>query len=488
MMMRRPLKRRTTKQSREAINIDRALCDRNQLGAALGGIASWSIWLAALKAAFALPLNDDQQKTFAAISGNRTPPTKRVRELWCTIGRRAGKSRVAAALAVFIAAFVRHKLAPGEVGMVLVLGMTQEQAKVVYNAALAFLEASPVLRREIASTKRGEITLKNGIVIAIHSNSFRSVRGRTLVAAIFDEVAFWRDDTTAVPDIETYRAVLPALITTNGMLIGISSPYRRVGLLHIKHKRYFGVADDDILAIQGATTTFNPTLDESAIAAQREADPVAAKSEWDAEFRSDLETVLDDDLIERAIDRGRPLELPPLRGTLYKGFVDASGGAQGGDYYAFAVGHKEQGRFIIDVMRGRKGPFDPDEVTKEYAALCKQYGISSVTGDYYAAEWVTATWQRDANIRYEKSDLPKSAIYLEALPLFARGLVSLPDHQTLVRELSLLERSPTRTGKDQVSHPRGVNDDHANAACGVSPALEVSRLRPVFGLARRRPQ
>jgi phage terminase large subunit-like protein len=38
-------------------------------------------------------------------------PIKRVRELWCIIGRRGGKSRMAAALACYFALFVKHKLA-----------------------------------------------------------------------------------------------------------------------------------------------------------------------------------------------------------------------------------------------------------------------------------------------------------------------------------------------------------------------------------------
>ena len=49
----------------------------------------------------------------------------------------------------------------------------------------------------------------------------RAADGRTKVACVLDEVAFWRDETTATPDVETYRAVLPSLATTNGMLIGI---------------------------------------------------------------------------------------------------------------------------------------------------------------------------------------------------------------------------------------------------------------------------
>src|SRR5262245_34875111 len=282
--------------------IDKVLADPRLLGAELAPIETWQTWTIALKAAFALPLTDSEREVFAAISGGRVPPLKRVRELWCIIGRRGGKSRIAAALACFFALFVKHKLAGGERGMVLVLAATTEQAKVVFAYVLAFLNSSPVLQKEIASTTRSEIRLRNGIVIAVHPNSFRSVRGRTLCACIFDEVAFWRDDTTAVPDLEVYRAVLPALLTTDGMLIGISSPYRRSGLLHAKHKQHYGIDSDDTLVVQGSTLTFNRTIDADAIAAQAEADPTAGRSEWDAQFRADITGFLDDELVDAAID------------------------------------------------------------------------------------------------------------------------------------------------------------------------------------------
>ena len=134
---------------------------------------------------------------------------------------------MAAAIAVYLACFVKHKLARGERGMVLVLAASQEQARVVFGYAKAFLTESPVLRQEIDAITRNEIRLRNGITVAIHSNNFRTLRGRTLCAAVFDEVAIWRDETSAQPDVETYTAVLPSLFTTNGMLVGISTGYRR---------------------------------------------------------------------------------------------------------------------------------------------------------------------------------------------------------------------------------------------------------------------
>jgi hypothetical protein len=327
------------------------------------------------------------------------------------------------------------------------------------------LRESPILRREIVDTTANEIRLRNGVTIAVHANSFRSVRGRTLCCCIFDEVSFWRDDSTAVPDVETYSAILPSLLTTDGLLVGISSPYRKSGLLHAKHKAHFGVDGDDVLVVQGSSRTFNPSLSEAAIAAQRLADPTASASEWDAEFRADLVGFLDDAAIDRALNRDRPLELPPQPGMYYEAFVDPSGGAIGGDSYTIAIVHKERdGRLVVDVVRGRQGPFNVDDVTWEYAQLCKEYRITRVRGDHYAGEWVAQAWAK-TGVRYETAELNASMLYLEALPLWTRGLVEIPDHSALVRELRLLERIPGRVGKDQVCHPRNVHDDLANSTC-----------------------
>jgi phage terminase large subunit-like protein len=174
--------------------IDEALRDHALLGAALGDWRSWATWLAVLRAAFGLSLDAQQQQAFTKVAGARSLPTRPVRELWAIVGRRDGKSRMAAAIAVFLACFVKHRLAKGERGMVLVLSGTTEQSRTVFDYARAFLEESPILQKEIASYTRSEIRLQNGIIIAIHSNSFRHIRGRTLCACVFDEVAVWRDE------------------------------------------------------------------------------------------------------------------------------------------------------------------------------------------------------------------------------------------------------------------------------------------------------
>ena len=468
-----------------AVDISAALADPNLLGASFPGLdVSWQTWHPVLKAAFGAPLNRKEMRAFESVAGARRSPAKRVRELWCLIGRRGGKSRIAAALAVYVAACADHagKLASGETGMVLILAASKQQASTVFHYCRGLLENSPVLSTLIEAVTADEIRLKSGIVIAVHTASFRTVRGRTLLACIFDEVAYWRDETGANPDLEVYRAVIPALMTTKGMLIGISSPYRRRGLLHDRHRDYFGKDDDDVLVVQGPSILFNPTLDEGYIARSREADPEAARSEWDAEFRTDLTALLEDELIDPAVEHGRPQELPPRPDTIYAAFTDASAGRHDG--FCIGIAHKEGDRIVADVIRGRKPPFDPSSVAAEYAELAKSYRVHSIVGDNYAGEWVSRAFET-AGVEYRRCEHPKSVLYLDGLSTFTRGQIGIPDYAPLIRELRLLERRVSRSGKDSVDHPVGGSDDHANVLFGViwllsKRVFDVSIVSPII--------
>ena len=446
------------------VTIDRAMNDRNLLGAALGDPESWRTWTAVLRATFGLPLSKDDCERFAIVAGDRASPTHRVSELWAVLGRRSGKTRMAAAICVFIGTLEKHRLAPGEIGYVLLLAASRSQASVAFQYVIGFRQASPILRQQIESNTADEVKLKGNIIIGVHSNSYRTLRGRTLLAIIGDETSFWRDDTSASPDVETYRACIPALAAARGIWIGISTGYRKMGLLYQKWNDHFGRDDNDVLVIQGGTEVFNPTLDRAIIEKAKANDPEAAESEWGGGWREDISAFLDEATIDAAIDNARPLELPPRPNFTYHAFSDASGGRK--DAFTVCIGHREGDRIICDVIRGKRPPFDPQAVTAEFALLLKEYGLTSVTGDNYSAAWVETAW-KDNGISYERSELAKSGLYLESLPLFVRGIVAIPDHPILARELRLLERRTSRQGRDAVDHGRNGSDDHANSLCGL---------------------
>ena len=82
-----------------------------------------------------------------------------------------------------------------------------------------------MLRPTIEEETAESINLRNRVSIEIHTASFRSTRGYTIVAALLDELAFWPvDESSAEPDVEVINAIKPGMATVpNAMLLCASS-------------------------------------------------------------------------------------------------------------------------------------------------------------------------------------------------------------------------------------------------------------------------
>jgi hypothetical protein len=446
------------------ITIGDALRSPQLLGAALGDLSSWQTWVATLKACYGEPLDEAEAAAFAQVAGGRSPPSKRTRELAVVASRRCGKGRAMGALCAYEAVLVPHHLAPGEVGTVACVSPTREQAKIVQRYALGYLEASPLLRDEIAEVTATEIRLHSGNVIVTLTSDYRTLRGRSLLLACVDEASFLRDETSATPDVEVVRALLPGLTTTGGLLCVMSSPYAQRGLLFQRFRDFHGKDDPNTLVVSGPSIAFNPTLDQATIDAAIAADPEAGAAEWLGRWRSDLATFLSDDLIDAAVDHNRPFELAPQADIVYRAFIDMSSGV--GDASTIAIAHRDLGdRVVVDVIRGVPAPHDPASVAREFVALAKEYRCRVITGDAYAKGWVKGTIEA-FGAEYQQSRLPRSELYLEGLVLFARGQVRLPSHDVMLRELRLLQRRTAKSGRDSVDHIVGSHDDHPNSVFG----------------------
>ena len=280
-------------------------------------------------------LTDEERLVFTTITGGReVEPLQRVDEIVGVVGRRGGKSRAVAAAAVYLGCLCDHRanLSIGERGVVLVLAATQKQARVCFGYIAGILESVPQLAKLVVNRTADTIELANGIDIEIRAVSSRGLRGVTAVAVIGDELAFWNSDEGSVnSDTEVLNAVRPALATTCGMLILISSPHARRGEFWSIYKSHFGPQGDRlILVAQGASRDFNSTLPQAVVDRALERDPQAASAEYLAQFRTDIETFASPESVEASTFPGR-LELPPIPGTTYYGFVDAAGGSGGGD-------------------------------------------------------------------------------------------------------------------------------------------------------------
>lgn len=427
---------------------------------------TWSAWLVVLKAIFGLPMDEGERALFCRCTGRSEPFAGPVTEGWLVCGRRAGKSFIAALVAAYLAAFrdYRAYLSPGERGVVMVLAVDRDQARVILRYIAAFFDGVPALAELVVARTAESLDLANGISIEVHTSSFRSVRGRTLVAALADEIAFWRSDESRNPDREVLSALRPAMATIpNALLLCLSSPYARAGALFEAFEQHHGNDASDVLVWRAPTAVMNPTIASAVIRRAFERDPQAAAAEWEAEFRSDVEAFLEEAWIAGAVDVGC-FERPPDKVRAHACFVDPSGGKK--DSFTVAVAHRQGETAVLDLCREFRPPFDPASVVRELVALVKPYRVGSVTGDAYSGEWVQAEFRR-AGLAYHVSARPRSDIYLETGPRLAQGRVRLLDHPRLITQLRQLERRTSPGGRDRVNHPPGGHDDVANAAMGA---------------------
>jgi hypothetical protein len=358
------------------------------------------------------------------------------------------------------------RLAPGEIGVVLICAVTREQAGVIMSYVKALFDA-PALRPLVVDESADSITLRHRVRIEVRSSNFRSIRGITCLAAIVDELAFLRDESSANPDVELYRALKPALLTTKGLLLGISSPWAARGLLQAKWRKHFG-QDGDVLLWQASSLTMHPGLDRELIEDAHADDPEAAAAEWDGAFRSDLESYVSLAVLEACMTSGC-VERPPVAAS-YVGFLDAAAGS-GRDSFTAAIAHAEPREnaepiVVVDAVREVRPPFDPQAVAGELAAFLKSYDISSARSDKYAGAWVVSAFATHG-VHVEQDAEPKSQLYLAALPLLTSQRVDLLDLPKLRAQFAALDRRRRVGGRDVVDHPAGAHDDVANAVAGA---------------------
>jgi hypothetical protein len=277
----------------------------------------------------------------------------------------------------------------------------------------------------------------------------------------------------ANPDIEVLNAVEPGLATTGGPLILASSPHARRGVLWDMFKRHYGADGDPLtLVAHGASRVFNPSLPQHVIDRALEKDRARASAEYLAEFRVDIEGFVSLEVVEACV--GGYHEMGPVSGTFYRAFVDPSGGSE--DSMTMAIAHKTrtpEEQIVIDAVRKAHPPFSPEAVVDDFAALCKFYRITRVTGDHYGGEFVKEPFRKHG-IRYEVAKQPKSDLYRDLLPLLNSGRITLPRHDRLVLQIVGLERRVTRAGKDSIDHGPHGHDDLANCVAGVATVLQSS--------------
>jgi hypothetical protein len=259
-------------------------------------------------------MTPEQIATYRECTNRTEPPTEQVKQAWLICGRRSGKSRTLALIAVFLGCFHNYEkyLAPGERGTILILAKDRQQARTIFRYIRAMLNETPMLKRMVERELAESFDLVNRITIEVGTANFRSVRGATIVAALLDELAFWQGEDSANPDREVITALKPAMVTIpNAMLLCASSPYAKRGALYDAYTRYYGKD--------------------------------GASAEWLACFRDDIADFVQREVVLACVAAGIR-ERPPQPGKLkYFSGTDPSGGS-GGDSMTCCIAHRGRRR------------------------------------------------------------------------------------------------------------------------------------------------
>lgn len=438
-----------------------------------------------LKAVYGLPLNKQERKLFRETTALTRYIPKEWEEASFILARRSGKSdKIASNIALYEACAREHKLSKGEIGVVmLVSSELRRQSRILYSYILHKLQDSLILSKLIKNITSEEISLTNGVIIQVYPCNVARIRGASLITFIGDEVSFWKHEGRDI-DVDVLDAARPGLSFPYSKMIKISSPHMMQGEIYNDFKKYFGKQNRDVLVFQGSTELFNPTYSKKRLKRMKTRNPVTYQTEYMANFRSDMSSMYDPLIIDKAVNHDRPMELPPQSEHRYRAFVDTAGGG-GKDAFAIAIGHLEDKKVVVDVVRSRQPKFNPDEVSAQYSELLDQYSVYSVVGDRFSGDFALHSFASNG-VDYEKCEKSKSELYLESEGVFNTERIEIPNRELLSTQLKNLVRKARAGGRDSVDSD--LPEDEANVVAGLSHILlqDSAYIRtppPSYGLS-----
>lgn len=408
-------------------------------------------------------------------------------------GARAGKSYVLGSLRLLHLALVLplDSLAPGEIASALIVAPDLRLARQCLRYALGAARTVPAIARRISSETSDSFTLarESGRSVIVEclpaTRGGSALRGRSLVGAVLDEAAFFRDAEYVVNDEEVFRAVAPRVMP-GGQVIIASTPWAESGLLYDLFSTNHGNPTTALAAHAPTLLLRDDPRTRSIVERERQRDPDNASREFDASFMSAGSGLfLDPASIDRAVflDLTIPCMVSPDIRTAAGadlGFVSDSSAL------AIVAGRGERLALIaLEELRPGKGsPLRPSDVLARFAALAKEHHCREIVSDGHYAETAREHLHGHGISlgRGPEGAAGKVASYLELRRLFAEGRIALPKHDRLLAQLREIRSKPTSGGGLQVYSPRrpgGGHGDLVSALVLAAWALSSSVATPI---------
>lgn len=409
------------------------------------------------------------------------------------VGRRGGKTTLAAIVAIFSTLKVNWKpyLTKTPVATVLVLSHSVDLSEEILDILKQLVESSPTLNRLRNLKKKnttkifhlkvpfldenGEVEYSN-VRIKVGAASKKTTRGSAVCTLLCDEIAYWNlSEEAADPDVEILRAARMSLLQfkEHGTIIKMSSPGIKQGVLYEEWQKREDLKDDYI-QFKAPSWVWNTILGKNEFQAEHRLDPDGFDTELRANFVDSISNFILPEFVDMCVMKGITFQ-PPAddNRTIYSAAIDA---AFKGDRFAFAlVGYNEKrvSTYVLKYWEGsKKKPVQIHEVATYIRTVTRQYGLNEVAGDQYSFQPMRELFlQYGINLVENTFTLPyKRKIYFGLKRLIHNQQMDLPDIPLLHKEVKELVVEQTSSGQIRIGHPQGGSDD-------LSDALAVASFR-----------
>jgi hypothetical protein len=407
-------------------------------------------------------------------------------------GARGGKSYILCGLRLLHLALTvpLHTLAPGEMGSALIVAPDLRLARQTLRYALGAAKTSADITRRIVNESADGFILRreNGAQVSVEclpaTRGGSALRGRSLLGAVLDESAFFRDEDYSVNDAELFKAVSPRILP-EGQAILASTPWAEgIGLLHSLFAENHGAPRHALAAHAPTLLLRDDARTRAMVERERDRDADNAAREFDAVFMSaGAGLFFDPRAIDKAVDRLADDPQPHLASSVVA--VGADFGFRS-DASALVVARLEGDVYrIADLreLRPQKGaPLQPSVVVSSFAEVARSYGATSVVADRHYEEAVREHLATHALRLVPAPDglAGKVEVYTRTRALIHEGRVRLPPNARLLAQLKAVTSKPTSGGSLTISSPRraGAHGDLASAFVLALASLPSAQIAP----------